>query len=249
MSVRSKRMFDQTFVNGKRDSKKPSAILLSLLLQIAAMCGMVVIPLIYSEALPSTQLRSLLFAPPPSLVEPPHQTLAKVQPRVARSFNLRVAVSPLVTPGPLFRIQSVSPVPEIGIPAGTGEQNAGIPGVDQIVRGFEGDLLTPQIPAAKHKAAGPVRIGGQIAQANLIQEVQPVYPSLAKAARVQGRVEFTAIISKDGRIENLQLVAGHPLLVNAAREAVLQWRYRPTLLNGEPVEVVTDIVVNFSLNP
>jgi periplasmic protein TonB len=66
---------------------------------------------------------------------------------------------------------------------------------------------------------------------------------------VQGAVEFTASISKEGRVENVQLLRGHPLLVNAAREAVLQWRYRPTLLNVQPVEVVTDIVVNFTLNP
>jgi len=65
---------------------------------------------------------------------------------------------------------------------------------------------------------------------------------------VEGTVEFTATISKQGLIENLQLVRGHPLLVNAAREAILQWRYRPTLLNGEPVEVITDIVVKFALS-
>jgi protein TonB len=75
-----------------------------------------------------------------------------------------------------------------------------------------------------------------------------VYPALAKSARVQGTVEFNAVISKDGKIENLQLVRGHPLLVNAAKEAVLQWRYRPTQLNGQPVEVVTDIIVNFTLS-
>jgi protein TonB len=93
-----------------------------------------------------------------------------------------------------------------------------------------------------------VRIGGQVAEANLIHKVQPVYPALAKSARVQGTVEFNAVISKDGKIENLQLVRGHPLLVNAAKEAVLQWRYRPTQLNGQPVEVVTDIIVNFTLS-
>ena len=76
----------------------------------------------------------------------------------------------------------------------------------------------------------------------------PVYPAAAKAARVQGAVEFTSIISKEGTIENLKLVRGNPLLVNAARDALLQWRYRPTLLNGEPVEVITDITVNFVLS-
>jgi protein TonB len=93
-----------------------------------------------------------------------------------------------------------------------------------------------------------VKIGGQVAEANLIRRVQPVYPPLAKSARVSGTVEFTAVISKEGNIENLQLVRGHPLLVNAAKEAVLQWKYRPTMLNGSPVEVVTDIIVNFTLS-
>jgi protein TonB len=65
---------------------------------------------------------------------------------------------------------------------------------------------------------------------------------------VQGTVEFTAVISKDGNIEDLKLVRGHPLLVNSAREAVLQWKYKPTELNGQPVEVITDIIVNFTLS-
>jgi protein TonB len=87
-----------------------------------------------------------------------------------------------------------------------------------------------------------------VAEANLIRKVTPVYPALAKSARVQGTVEFTAVISKEGNIENLQLVRGHPLLVQAAKEAVLQWKYRPTLLNGQPVTVITDIIVNFTLS-
>jgi len=107
----------------------------------------------------------------------------------------------------------------------------------------------PPPPPPKPKApTGPVRIGGQVAAANLIRKVEPVYPPLAKSARVQGTVEFTAVISKTGNIENLQLVRGHLLLVNAAKEAVLQWKYRPTQLNGQPVEVVTDIIVNFTLS-
>ncbi len=87
-----------------------------------------------------------------------------------------------------------------------------------------------------------------MSEANLIRKVQPVYPPLARSARVQGTVEFRAIIDKEGNIENLQLVRGHPLLVNAAKQAVLQWKYRPTLLNGQPVEVITDITVHFTLS-
>jgi TonB family protein len=101
----------------------------------------------------------------------------------------------------------------------------------------------PRMPASP----GIQRIGGNVMEANLVKKVQPAYPPSAKAARVQGVVEFTAQIDKTGRVIQLDLVRGHPLLVNAARDAVMQWEYRPTLLNGQPVAVITDIIVNFIL--
>jgi len=94
---------------------------------------------------------------------------------------------------------------------------------------------------------GAMRISGGVAEANLIKRVPAEYPALAKSARVRGSVEFTATIGTDGSIKNLQLVRGHPLLVNAAKEAVLQWRYRPVLLNGNAVMVIAPIIVNFTL--
>jgi protein TonB len=81
----------------------------------------------------------------------------------------------------------------------------------------------------------------------LVRRVQPNYPPLARQARIQGAVVLQAQISKDGNIENLQLVSGHPMLAPAAIEAVKQWKYKPYLLNGEPVEVETQVVVNFTL--
>ena len=81
-----------------------------------------------------------------------------------------------------------------------------------------------------------------------VKKVTPPYPPLAKQARIQGAVRFTAIIGKDGTIQNLNLISGHPLLVAAAQEAVKQWVYKPTLLNSEPVEVITQIDVNFTLS-
>ena len=105
-------------------------------------------------------------------------------------------------------------------------------------------------PVQTPKAATPqrIRVGGNVQQANLTRKITPTYPPLAKQARIQGTVRFTAIIGKDGSIQNLQLVSGHPLLVESARQAVTQWQYKPTLLNGEPVEVVTTIDVNFTLS-
>ena len=82
----------------------------------------------------------------------------------------------------------------------------------------------------------------------LIKKVTPNYPQLAKQARIQGTVVLQAEISKEGTIQNLQLISGHPMLAPAAIEAVKQWRYKPYLLNGEPVAVETQVVVNFSLS-
>jgi protein TonB len=93
-----------------------------------------------------------------------------------------------------------------------------------------------------------IRVGGNVIQANLIKRVAVVYPPLAKQARIQGVVHLTAVISKDGTIQNLQVISGHPLLVPAAMEAVKQWVYKPTLLNNEPVEVITQVDVNFTLS-
>ncbi len=110
----------------------------------------------------------------------------------------------------------------------------------------------PDPPAAKPepKPEPPKRIAVStgVQHAKLQKVIRPLYPPLARAGRVQGTVRLHAIISRDGRIENLQLVSGNPLLVPAAVEAVKQWVYEPTLLNGVPVEVVTQIDVNFTLS-
>ena len=94
-----------------------------------------------------------------------------------------------------------------------------------------------------------IRVGGNVQATNLVQRVLPVYPPDAKQARIQGKVRFNAVIGTDGHVKELQLVSGHPMLVDAARDAVAQWLYRPTLLNGNPVEVATMIDINFTLAP
>jgi protein TonB len=93
-----------------------------------------------------------------------------------------------------------------------------------------------------------IRVSTGISEGMLTRRVEPVYPIIAQRARVQGTVEMKALICKQGTIENLQLVSGHPLLVPAAMEAVKQWRYRPYVLNGEPLEVETMVIVNFHMN-
>jgi len=174
-----------------------------------------------------------------------------VQPKpVVRQFVANQLMAPKVIPKTINKIEEAAPPPDagMGVVGGTGEAGGAAGGVLGGVLGGVGTAPPPPPPPKKAAPTGPVQIGGRVAEANLIRKVQPVYPPLAKSARVQGTVEFTATISKEGNIENLTLVRGHPLLVNAAKEAVQQWKYKPTLLNGQPVEVITDIIVNFTLS-
>jgi TonB family protein len=93
-----------------------------------------------------------------------------------------------------------------------------------------------------------IRVGGNVQQTKLVSQPRPVYPVEAKQARIQGVVQLSATIGKDGAVQHLEVINGHPLLVQAAMDAVRQWVYQPTLLNGQPVEVVTQIDVNFTLS-
>ncbi len=130
-----------------------------------------------------------------------------------------------------------------GVPGGVRGGVAGVSG--GIVGGVPGVLgpLTPDDAPNPQR----IRVGGNLQAMNLIRKVTPLYPPEAKMARIQGIVRFTATIAKDGSILNLELVSGHPLLADSAREAVSQWVYKPTLLNGSPVEVITQIDVNYTL--
>jgi protein TonB len=108
----------------------------------------------------------------------------------------------------------------------------------------------PPPPVKVEKPVTPKRItiGGNVQQAKLVRQPKPVYPPLAKQARISGVVHLAAVISKDGTIQDLKVISGHPLLIPSALEAVKQWVYQPTQLNGEPVEVSTQIDVNFTLS-
>ena len=111
----------------------------------------------------------------------------------------------------------------------------------------------PPTPAPKAvvkpiKLTGPVRIGGTVLEAKIIKRVIPIYPPLAKQARISGVVRLEGVIAKDGTIQKLRVLSGHPLLVTAAVEAVRQWVYSPTQLNGQAVEVMAPIDVNFILS-
>ncbi len=137
------------------------------------------------------------------------------------------------------QVGSAPDLGDVGVDGGTGTSRRGVLGSV----GIAVDVAPPPPPAPTH----PLKIS-HWAEGNLIYRVQPIYPPLARQARIQGTVELRAIISKAGTIEDLVMVSGHPMLVKSAIEAVRQWRYRPYLLNQEPIEVETEITVNFVLS-
>jgi protein TonB len=131
---------------------------------------------------------------------------------------------------------------ELGVPGATGDPRfAG-------VFGAAGNPTINIAPPPPPKPVARLPRSSVMMQGYLVHRVEPIYPPLARAARIQGQVRLQAIINRDGRIENLQALSGHPMLVQAALDAVRQWRYRPYILNGDPVEVETQVTVNFVLS-
>jgi protein TonB len=225
-----------------KKTNKKWTVLLSMLVQFLFVGILVLIPLIYTEALPKTMMATLLVAPPPPPPPPPPPAAAPVvKVRPVRLMEAGKLMQPKAIP------KEVKIIKEEELPADMGAMGGvpgGVPGGSSggVIGGVIGGVAPP--PPRQSR----IRQGGNVTQANIINRVQPSYPPLARQTRIQGTVKLHAIISKTGTVQQLEVVSGHPLLVQAALDAVRQWRYRPTLLNGEPVEVDTTIDVVFSLN-
>ena len=142
---------------------------------------------------------------------------------------------------------------DAGVPGGIGV-GAGDGVVSRMLNSLARTSAPPAPPpvAAKDteraKVPPRVRIGGNVQDAMVISRKIPEYPAMARTMRIEGKVVFQAVIGTAGTIQQLQLISGHPMLVQAAMDAVRQWRYRPTMLNGDPIEVDTVISVSFTLN-
>ena len=250
-------MFEQTFVEGK--TKTTWTVLTAFIAQTALMIIAVILPMIYFDVLPKTQLPSSLVAPPPPPPPPPPPaapTAVKIVKVIPRQFDAGRLMAPKSVPKEIATIREEELPPAAsgvgGVMGGiAGGVAGGTPG--GVLGGIIGSVPTaapPPPPPPPVKASTPKRItiGGNVQQAKLVRQPKPVYPPLAKQARISGVVHLAAVISKDGTIQDLKVISGHPLLIPSALEAVKQWVYQPTLLNGEPVEVSTQIDVNFTLS-
>ncbi|HXJ17714.1 MAG TPA: TonB family protein [Candidatus Polarisedimenticolia bacterium] len=231
-------MFDQLVVSSVQGSKtnKPWTVALSAIIQFVIIGILILIPLIYTEALPTGMLSTFLVAPaPPPPPPPPAAPVKVVRPRIIQPQRM---VAPTVIPKKIEIIKEAAPDVSIG------QGNIGVVGGTGPLGGV-GPVIAP--PPPKPVTPARIRVGGNVQAASLVRKVQPVYPQIARTAHVSGTVVLHAIIAKDGTIQELQYVTGPPLLMRAAMDAVREWRYKPTLLNGEPVEVDTTISVVFSL--
>jgi periplasmic protein TonB len=250
-------MFEQTFVNAGGKTNKTWTVLLSFGVQILVIVVAILIPMIYFDALPKSQLSSFLVAPPPPPPPPPPPAAApKVVKVIPRQFDAGRLMAPKAIPKEVAMIKEEElPPPSSG--GVVGGVPGGVPGgaAGGVIGGIIGSVPTaapppPPPPVKVEKPVAPqrIRVGGQVQAAKLIRQPRPIYPPLAKQARISGHVILNAIIGKDGTIQNLTVASGHPLLIPSALEAVKQWVYQPTLLNGDAVEVVTQIDVNFTLS-
>ncbi len=244
-------MFEDSLIEsgGRLKSKRGMTTTISFFIQVILIGILVLIPLLFTEALPKQQLMTFLVAPPPPPPPPPPPAAAPV--KVIKQIQSEIQNGQLRTPTKIpEKVQMIKEeeAPPPSMSAGViGGVPGGVPGGQ--MGGVIGGIIS-STPVAVPKVAAPqrVRVSQGVSQGLLIKKVQPAYPPLARQARIQGQVLLQAEISKDGMIQNLRLISGHPMLAPAAIEAVKQWRYKPYYLNGEPVEVETQITVIFSLS-
>ena len=237
-------MFDELVESNvvRKKTNKTWTIFVSTSIQLVIVFVLVLIPLIYTEALPKAMMATLLVAPPPPPPPPPPPQVVKVEviKPVARLLTQGRLMQPRAIPKNVTVFKEAELPPEVPSSGGV------FGGVDSLLGGLA-EGATGVAPPPPPVRVTRTKVGGQVQEAKIIARPNPIYPPLARQARIQGKVQLHAIIDKEGHVSQLEVVSGHPLLVKAALDAVQNWRYQPTVLNGEPVEVDTTIDVNFVL--
>lgn len=235
-------MFQTLDTTWDRSGHRRWSTLASFTMQALALSLLLAVPLVWVQGPPRLRwIDASIFSPPPAPAAP-------APPNVQRAMDAGEMIgaqvfAPPAIPAGIAAINDLGapPPPAITDTGGSGGRRTGV----GVVPGSIGNPIAA-IPPPPPKPAHVLRVS-EMAEGSLAYRVQPAYPSLARAARIQGEVRLRAIIGKTGAIENLAVISGHAMLVPAAVEAVRQWRYRPYVLNGEPIEVETEITVNFTL--
>ena len=237
----------------RNNGRKPVTVVVSAIVHVVAIIVLVLIPLLQTQAITIPPIDPSLLAPRIEIPKPVDVFSAKSHAQKVTRTDSKILIAPESMPEKIAFVDEFTS-PSIGLLPATSRN-----GLSPLLLDFlnAGGEVTPSIspplpppappPPPPITKAEPIRRGGNVQAANLIYQVNPVYPVLARQARVQGVVVMEAVINKSGSIESLHVLTGHPLLNQAALDAVKQWKYRPTMLNGEPVEVITTVTVIFSL--
>jgi protein TonB len=240
-------MFEDSLVEstGRIRTRSVRLAVGSFFLQAAILAVLIFIPYLYPAALPRQTLTMLLTAPPPppapAHLPQPARPLQAMPAATLVSLHMPSRIPPHAA---VNAVDSTAPTT-----MGPGLESTGpaAPGALQDLFG-SGATSPPRVVAEVKPKSGPIRISAGVADGRLLAPIRPVYPTIAKTARIEGTVVVEATISKTGAVENARAVSGPPMLIQAALSAIAQARYQPYKLNGEPVEVETTINIIFSLS-
>jgi protein TonB len=245
--------------------QRPSLIS-SVVFHVLLITSVILVPLMFTRNVADWRLTAMLVAPlppPPAAVPAPVNLVevAKplaVKPAVQREAVAGELISPIAVPKDIALVVDEP----IEFPSGViGGVPGGVPG--GVVGGVLGGILSnnarlemaapppppppPPLPAMQMRQ--PIRVGGNVQEPQIIKLVPPVYPPIAVKARVYGTVVLEATLTAEGNVEQIRVISGHPLLINAAIDCVKQWQYEPTYLNGQPVEIILTAIVAFKQRP
>lgn len=239
-------MFEQTFVAHTPVAARGWTLVASTIGQTGLIAGLALVPLLQPDLLPRSALTSILTTPtlPPAKAPgPPPRELGRAAKPRRNVVRAAVFTAPPAIPPRVAMIDTLDEAPVNSAPVGV----VGVPlGLGNTTHEHAFALTPPPAPVEPKpapKAAPPpapatrIQVGGYVQEGMLVHRVIPVYPRLAVQNRLEGQVVFRALIGRDGIIAALRVVSGHPVFVQAATDAVREWRYRPTLLNGDPCEV------------
>ncbi|MGB6686367.1 MAG: energy transducer TonB [Terracidiphilus sp.] len=233
---------DSTFEStGRIHTRSRGWMIAALIVNGSILLALVLIPLIYPEALPRAAMRYLVEAPPPPPAAAPPVKRPEQRFHGAPVMNGVEISVPTQIPTHILIANAPEEAPPSSDFAGLG-QAGGVPGgVGNVFRGGDDPPIVKQAPQ------GPAHVSSGVMAGQLIYKVTPLYPAIAVAARLEGTVVLQAVISKTGTIENLRVVSGPAMLRQAAIDAVKHWRYRPYALDAQAVEVETTVNVVFSM--
>jgi protein TonB len=255
-------MFEQATLSRGPAGARAWTAFLGFTTQVALVSFAVLVPMVWPQVLPTARILETL-TPPVPLAPPPKALGSEMRKMPARPnvyrpvFNGHTLIMPTHVPTSPIPVIQDDPVGFVtgGLPFSTGGGGTGVPGGLPLIVGTVVPVMPPRIPvpvAIKPPEPASVihryREGGRVALGALLHRAEPPYPAIAKTARVSGVVELECVVGVDGRVQEVKVKSGNPLLIRAAVDAAWQWVYAPSKLNGDPIEIVTNLTFTFKLN-